>query len=51
VEGASTLARPEVALLIEQAIAHNDVPFASAGRRSVVIRSTSAKKRRQRHPA
>src|SRR5436190_11618261 len=46
VEGASTLARPEVARLIEEAIAHNRVPFAGTGRGSVVIRSTSAKKRR-----
>ena len=46
--GASTLARPEVARLIEEAIAHNRVPFARAGRGSVVIRSTSAKERRQR---
>jgi hypothetical protein len=48
VEGASTLARPEVTSLIEAAIARNPVPFASAGRGSVVIRPTSAKKRRQR---
>ena len=47
VEGASTLARPEVACLIDEAIARNTVPFARAGRGSVVIRSTSAKKRRQ----
>src|SRR6266850_6597958 len=40
-EGASTLARPEVACLIDEAIARNRVPFASAGRGSVVIRSTS----------
>ena len=46
VEGASTLAHPEVARLIDEAIALNSVPFASAGRGSVVIRSTSAKKRR-----
>ena len=46
VEGASTLARPEVARLIDEAIARNRVPFALAGRGSVVIRSTSAKKRR-----
>jgi len=45
VEGASTLARPEVACLIDEAIARNPVPFAPAGRGSVVIRSTSAKKR------
>jgi hypothetical protein len=47
VEGASTLARPEVASLIEEAIAHNRVPFAHAGRGSVVIRSASAKQRRR----
>ena len=50
-EGASTLARPAVASLIEEAIAHNPVPFADAGRGSVVIRSTSAKQRRRRRPA
>jgi hypothetical protein len=43
-EGASTLARPEVAQLIDVAIAHNRVPFASDGSGSVIIRSTSAKK-------
>ena len=42
-EGASTLARPAVARLIDEAIARNRVPFARAGRGSVVIRSTSAK--------
>ncbi|MFL5329417.1 MAG: hypothetical protein ACJ8C4_10930 [Gemmataceae bacterium] len=46
VEGTSTLARPEVARLIDDAIARNRVPFASAGRGSVVIRSTTATKRR-----
>ena len=51
VEGASTLARPEVASLIDEAIARNRVPFALAGRGSVVIRSTSAKQRRRRRPA
>jgi hypothetical protein len=50
VEGASTLARPEVACLIDEAIARNPVPFEAAGRGSVVIRSTSAKKRRQSRP-
>src|SRR5437870_4266842 len=39
VEGASTLARPEVAGLIDEAIAGNRVPFEVAGRGSVVIRS------------
>ena len=47
VEGASTLVRPEVARLIDEAIARNRVPFADAGRGSVVMSpSTSAKKRR-----
>jgi hypothetical protein len=50
VEGAFTLARPEVARLIDEAIARNRVPFAGAGHGSVIIRSTSAKKRRQRRP-
>ena len=46
-DGASTLARPEVARLIDEAITRNRVPFASAGRGSVVLSpSTSAKKRR-----
>jgi len=45
VEGASTLARPAVARLIDEAIARNRVPFARAGRGSVVIRSTSASRR------
>jgi hypothetical protein len=48
VEGASTLARPEVACLIDEAIARNPVPFARAGRGSVIIRSTSAQRRRSR---
>ena len=51
VVGASTLARPEVLGLIDQAIARNPVPFARAGRGSVVIRSTSATQRRRRGPA
>jgi hypothetical protein len=52
VEGASTLARPEVARLIDEAIARNPVPFARAGRGSVVMSpSTSAKQRRRRRPA
>lgn len=42
-ERASALARPEVVSLIEAAIALNRVPFASAGRGPVVIRSGSAK--------
>lgn len=50
-EGASTLARPEVARLIDEAITRNRVPFARTGRGSVVIRSASAKRRRRRPPA
>jgi hypothetical protein len=47
-EGASTLARPEVARLIDEAIARNPVPFEAAGRGSVVMsRSTSAKQRQR----
>jgi hypothetical protein len=45
VEGASTLARPAVARLIDEAIARNRVPFARAGSGSIVIRSASAKQR------
>jgi hypothetical protein len=48
VEGASTLARPAVVRLIEEAIARNRVPFALAGHGSVIIRSTSAKQRRRK---
>lgn len=51
VEGASTLARPVVAGLIDEAIARNRVPFEVVGRGSVVIRSTAAKQRRRRRPA
>jgi hypothetical protein len=49
-EGASTLARPEVVRLIDEAIARNRVPFASTGRGPVVIRSLSTKQRRPRRP-
>lgn len=51
VEGTSTLARPVVARLMDEAMARNRVPFARAGRGSVVIRSASAKQRRRRRPA
>jgi len=50
-EGASTLARPAVARLIDEAIARNRVPFARTGRGPVVIRSVSAKQPRRRRPA
>ncbi len=47
-EGASTLVRPAVVCLIDEAIARNRVPFAPTGRGPVVIRSESAKKRQRR---
>jgi len=50
-EGASRLARPPVARLIDEAIARNRVPFARPGRGPVVIRSASARQRRRRRPA
>jgi hypothetical protein len=50
-EGASTIARPAVACLIDEAIARNPVPFARTGRGPVVIRSASAKQRPRRRPA
>ena len=49
-EGASTLARPEVARLVDEAIAGNRVPFARTGRGPVVIRSKPAKPRQRRRP-
>ena len=47
-EGASTLTRPAVACLIEEAIAHNQVPFAPTARGQVIIRSSSAQQSRRR---
>ncbi|MCB9858772.1 MAG: hypothetical protein H6818_24090 [Phycisphaerales bacterium] len=46
-EGASTLARPYVARLIDEAIARNQVPFAPAGRGSIVIRPSTTERRRR----
>jgi hypothetical protein len=51
VEGPSTLSRPDVTKLIDEAFAHNRVPFAAAGRGPLVIRTTSAKPPRTRRPA
>src|SRR6187549_3287933 len=42
-DGASTLARPAILHLFDEALARNDVPFAPTGRGPVVIRSKSAK--------
>jgi hypothetical protein len=50
-EGASTLARPEVARLVDEAIASNPVPYARTGLGPVVIRSKSVKPRQRRRPA
>lgn len=47
-EGPSTLSRPAVAALIDQAIARNLIPFARTGRGPVVIRSASPRKPGQR---
>ena len=47
-EGASTLARPAVAGLIDEAIARSRVPFAGSGRGPVAVRSTTARQRRER---
>lgn len=46
VEGASTLTRPAVAALIEAAIARNNIPFPTTGPGPVVVRPTTASKRR-----
>lgn len=47
-EGASTLTRPAVVRLIDEAIARNRVPFARAGRGPTVILSASTKKKVRR---
>jgi hypothetical protein len=46
-KGAATLARPEVAALVETAIASTRVPFEAAGRGSVIVRETTASKQTQ----
>lgn len=51
VESASTIARPAVASLIDEALARNKVPFASTGRGAVIIQSTSANKGQRSRPA
>jgi hypothetical protein len=47
VESAATLKRPAVVALMDAAIALNKIPFEDSGRGSVVIRPTTAKKRRK----
>jgi hypothetical protein len=46
VEGAKTLASTDIAALVDEAIARNPVPYPSDGRGAIVIRSTTAQKRR-----
>lgn len=46
VESASTLKRAAVVALMEAAMALNKIPFAKTGKGSVVVRETTAKKRR-----
>jgi len=48
VAGASTLARPEVARLVDEAIARSGVAYGRAGRGSVVVRETTARRGRTR---
>jgi hypothetical protein len=47
VVGVSTLSRPPVARLLEEAIARNPVPFARKGGGTVIIRPTAAGRRRK----
>ena len=49
-ESASTLARSEVAHLVDEAIARNRVPFARTGGGPVVIRSESVKRKARQRP-
>ena len=44
-DGASTLDRPEVLRLVDEALARNPVPYATSGRGQLVIRPTAASKR------
>lgn len=50
-EGASTVTRPEIARLIDKAIAQNKTPFARTGRGPVIIRSATTKPRQSRRTA
>ena len=47
IDDSSTLERPAVSLLIDEAIARNPVPFATAGIGPVTIRSSTANQGRQ----
>ena len=50
-ESAATLARPEVAALVDAAIERAKAPFPASGRGRLIIRSISAKQRARRRPA
>jgi len=46
VEGTSTFANKDIATLVDEAIARNPVPYPSDGRGAIVIRATTAQKKR-----
>ena len=50
-EGAATLAKPEVEALLRAAVAQGKAPLATAGRGRLIIRSVSAKQRPRRGEA
>ena len=47
-ESAATLERPEIAALINAAVAQNKVPLPASGKRKLIIRSISAKQKARR---
>lgn len=49
-DSAATLRRPEIAALLDAAVARAKAPFTASGRGSLVIRSISAKQRPRRRP-
>jgi hypothetical protein len=49
-ESVEVLSRPEVGALVAAAIAQSKAPFRDAGRRTLIIRSISAKQRPRRRP-
>lgn len=50
VEGASTLARPAVTRLVDEAVARNPVPFAPSGRGPLVVRAAAGKGKTKAKP-
>ena len=49
-ESAAAVRRPEIAALVDAAVANSPAPFARTGRGPLVIRSVSAKQRPRRKP-